>query len=310
MSMERRLNYLAADDCPLWQDFDFSAAAGLYSQLAGVLAGFAFMAITLVLNRSHRREALGVADPAEERIQDSRCIAAMACAFLGLVATTTMYATASAERACALTNGRAASEEVLAGVAFAFSLYTLLFAAVQLVSASSLGSHIRFIVAVITPPIVVVFVLTSLEDLAMSLAGPPADVTLAGPLEPQWTDTSKSLWDSAIAVSPWLTGGVVAVCAVVWWWGLGLRRAEGAPAKLVAAAEIGLPYLSLAFVLYTTWRALSLSVLDPGDHISPAEAWWLVGISVAVAVAHSACLSVERGADRNPVPSPKGLPGG
>jgi hypothetical protein len=300
MTMERRLNYLAAaDDCPLWQDFDFSAAAGMYSQLAGVLAGFAFMAITLVLNRSHRRQALGVGDPREERLQDSRCVAAMACAFLGLVATTALYATASAEQGCALTNGRAASEEVLAGVAFAFSLYTLLFAAVQLVSASALGSHIRFIVSVITPPIVVVFVLTSLDDLALSLAGPPEATGVSGPLEPQWTAASKSLWDNANAVGIWLTLAVVAVCAAVWGWGIRLRRAEGSPAKLVVATQVGLPYLSLALVLYTVWRALSLSPIDPSAHISPAEAWWLVGISVAVAVAHSLCLSIERGADRD-----------
>ena len=67
-----------ASTCDLWLQFDFSQAAGNYSQLAGVLAGFAFLAIMLVLNRQHRRG--GVADIAAEYQQDSRFITALASA--------------------------------------------------------------------------------------------------------------------------------------------------------------------------------------------------------------------------------------
>lgn len=297
-----------SDDCPLWQGFDFSAAATIYSQLTGVLAGFAFVAITLMLNRQHRREALGVGDPVEELAQDRRNIAALGCAFLGLLATTVMYATISSERACALTDGRVASEEVLAGVAFAFSLYTLLFAAVQLVSAASLGTHLRFVVVVIVPPIVVMFVLAGLDDLALAMADPPENPVAHQPLQPVWTTSSRALWDLAHTLSLWLPVGAFVVCGVMWWLGRAVRRADGSPARPMALALTALPYISLALVLYVVWQSTSVDTLDPGFHLSPGSAWTLVGISMAVVFAQSACLSFERGEDHNPRVTPKTPP--
>lgn len=282
-------------DCQLWYDFDFSSAAGMYSQLGGTLAGFAFVAITLMLNRQHRREALGVKDPIEELVQDRRCVAALGCSFLGLIATTTLYATASGEQTCALIMGRGASEEVLAGVAFAFSLYTLLFAAVQLVSAAALGTHLRFIVAVITPPIVVAFIMATLGDLALSLASPPANVTPGQPIDPVWTPQGLQLWERSQSLAPWLTAGVLVVAAVVWAAGIRVRRSSGQPTRVVSVSLTLLPYVSLGLVLFAVWRSLELSDLDPGDRISPGEAWWLVGISIAIVLAQSVSLSLERG---------------
>jgi hypothetical protein len=40
-----------ADSCVLWTGFDISIVARNYAQLAGVLAGFAFVVINLVLDR-------------------------------------------------------------------------------------------------------------------------------------------------------------------------------------------------------------------------------------------------------------------
>jgi hypothetical protein len=118
-----------ATSCDLWLQFDFSQAAGNYSQLAGVLAGFAFLAIMLVLNRQHRRG--GVADIAAEYQQDSRFITALASACVGLITAATLFSLLSGEQGCALISGRALSKEVLAGVAFHFSVYTLPFGAVH-----------------------------------------------------------------------------------------------------------------------------------------------------------------------------------
>lgn len=297
--------YLAADGdaCPQWQDFDFSVAAVGYAQLASLLAGFAFVAITLMLNRQHRRAALGLGDITDELVQDRRCIAAFACSFLGLIAATVLYVGISAEKDCVLTDGRGASEEVLAGVAFAFALYTLLFAAVQLVSAASLGAHMRFIVAVIAPPIIVVFVLASLDDLALSLAGPPLNPLPHKPIEPTWTPSSRLLWDRTKSMSPWLISSVFVVCAVMWWRGISVRRADGKPSRPMSMAMTALPYVSLALILYVMWESMSLDTLDPGAHISPRQTWWLVGISVAIVLAQSACLSFERGEERTPRPA-------
>ena len=273
----------------------------MYSQLAGVLAGFAFLAITQVLGRQHRREtAASAANPIQEHLQDKRVIAALGCAFLGLIAATALYATLAAAQGCALTDGSAASEEVLAGVAFAFSIYTLLFAAVQLVSAAALEAHLRFIVAVITPPIVTVFIGASLSDLALSLAKPPADPNPHGPLRPMWTDSSHLLWDRARFWSLWLTLGVFVGCAVAWLLGLLIvRRAKGTPRRGFSTVLLCLPYASLLLVIYAVCRSISFSSLEPGKHISVPEAWWLVGVSVVLIVAQSVCISFVRGADRD-----------
>jgi hypothetical protein len=48
-----------ADSCVLWTGFDISIVARNYAQLAGVLAGFAFVVINLVLDRAYRRRSDG-----------------------------------------------------------------------------------------------------------------------------------------------------------------------------------------------------------------------------------------------------------
>jgi hypothetical protein len=109
-----------ATSCELWLQFDFSQSAGNYSQLSGVLAGFAFLAIMLVLSRQHRR--VSERDAVREYEQDNRFVTALACACLGLVTAATLFSLLSGEEGCALISGRALSKEVLAGVAFFFSV--------------------------------------------------------------------------------------------------------------------------------------------------------------------------------------------
>jgi hypothetical protein len=217
--------------CELWLQFDFSQSAGNYSQLAGVLAGIAFLAIMLVLNRQHRRGSAG--DTAREYEQDNRFVTALACAFLGLITAAALFALLSGEEGCALVSGRALSKEVLAGVAFFFPVYTLLFGAVQVVSAAAMGAHLRFIVSVLTPPVVVAFIVASLDDLALSLANPPNQPAQPHePLLPGWTDSSASLWNFAHTMLTWLIPTVLAICLSVWLAGFRWRRAGDSPGRM------------------------------------------------------------------------------
>ena len=295
-----------ASPCELWLQFDFSQSAGNYSQLSGVLAGFAFLAIMLVLSRQHRRES--PTDAAREYAQDTRFITALACACLGLVTAATLFSLLSGEVGCALISGRALSKEVLAGVAFFFSVYTLLFGAVQLVSASALGTHFRFIVAVLAPPLVVTFIVASLNDLALSLANPPNQPAAPGePLLPGWTDSSASLWNFAHGVMTWLIPMVLAVCLALWLAGFRWRRATGAPGpagsaltRVVSAALTYLPYASFALVAYAVWRTAMLGRLQAGAHIGAGQAKVLVLVCTVVVVLQSASLSFARGDDRPP----------
>jgi hypothetical protein len=295
-----------AAPCELWLQFDFSQAAGNYSQLAGVLAGFAFLAIMLVLNRQHRRGS--ASDAAREYEQDNRFVTALACACLGLITAATLFSLLSGEEGCALISGRALSKEVLAGVAFFFSVYTLLFGAVQLVSASALGMHFRFIVAVLAPALVVSFIVASLDDLALSLANPPGQP--AAPHEallPGWTDSSASLWNFAHSVLTWLIPTVLTVCLALWLAGFRWRRAHGTPGRgasvlmrVVSAGLAYLPYASLALVAYAVWRTAMLGRLQAGAHIGAGQAKVLVLVCTVVVVLQSASLSLARGEDRAP----------
>jgi len=295
-----------ASSCDLWLQFDFSQAAGNYSQLAGVLAGFAFLAIMLVLNRQHRRG--DAADTAIEYQQDSRFITALASACVGLITAATLFSLLSGEQGCALISGRALSKEVLAGVAFHFSVYTLLFGAVQLISAATLGVHFRFIVAVLAPPVVVAFIVASLNELALSLANPPEQMTGPHePLSPGWTDASSSLWNFAHSVMTWLIPTVLVVCLALWLAGFRWRRATGPPqgagaalTKVVTTALTFLPYASLALVAYAVWRTAMLGRLSVGAHIGAGQAKVLVLVCTVVLVLQSASLSFARGDDRPP----------
>jgi hypothetical protein len=295
-----------ATSCELWLQFDFSQSAGNYSQLSGVLAGFAFLAIMLVLSRQHRR--VGESDAVREYEQDNRFVTALACACLGLVTAATLFSLLSGEVGCALISGRALSKEVLAGVAFFFSVYTLLFGAVQLVSASALGTHFRFIVAVLAPPLVVAFIVASLNDLALSLANPPDQPAAPHePLLPGWTDSSTSLWNFAHSVLTWLIPTVLAICLALWLAGFRWRRASGTPGqvgaaltRVVSGALTYLPYASLALVAYAVWRTAMLGRLDAGAHIGAGQAKVLVLVCTVVVVLQSASLSFARGDDRPP----------
>jgi hypothetical protein len=293
--------------CGLWLQFDYSKSAGYYSTLAGVLAGFAFLAISLLLSRQHRRDAQ--TDPAQEHEHDKQIVTALGCALLGLIAASALYALTAGETGCALGSARAAlSKSVLAGVAFAFSVYTALFAMVQLVSAAALGAHLRFMVAVVTPPAVVAFIIAHLDDLALALSQLPTQPALPGERpNPAWTEGSKSLWYYAHHASTWSVALMLAVCLAFWCAGLRWRYADGTPrraglavTKVVTAGLTYLPYASLALVAYAVWRTALLSRLVPTAHIDASQARWLLSTCIVTLVLQSMCLSLVRGADREP----------
>jgi hypothetical protein len=292
----------------LWLQFDYSKSAGYFSQLAGVLAGFAFLAITLLLNRQHRRGT--EADAAQEHRQDAQIVTALGCALLGLVAAAAMCALLAGEQGWWLTTDRGMSRYVLAAVAFVFSLYTALFAAVQLVSVAALGAHLRFMVAVLTPPAVVAFLVTTLYDLASALDSPPNQRPAPGkPIAPGWHQGDSEFWAYTHHGLPWSIPIVVVfvLCALIWCAGLRWRRTTGEGGRLasalrrvVSAGSTYLPYLSLALVAWTVFRTAALSHMEPAADIDSGSAEWLIWTCVVILVLQSACLSLIPAADARP----------
>lgn len=307
------------ETCDRWMQFNFSELAGLLSQMSGVLAGFAFVAITIVLSREHRRDndlpRKDAWDRSLEKHEDSAFISAAGCALVGLILTTALYATIAAQEGCVAVAGAQASAEVLAGVAFAFSVYTLLSSLVQLVSVAPVGAHLRFIVAVIAPPAVLLFVVASLGDLALSAADPPktpmptpperppipghdTPTIPRGTLQPTWvSQADESFWEWSRLASWVIPTLVFCVCALVFAVVQWRRRGMEPPRReerfgWMFTARTFLPYASLVLVLYSIGRFLTFSTLGPASHIGAEEAWALVAFSVGVLVVQSAFLSL------------------
>ena len=109
-------------------NFNYTATAGLYSQVAGVLAGFAFSAILLAITRNALRQ---------DKKTLGRAVAAFLAAFFGLVLAAVQYAVMSGELIQPQRSGRLAIEEVLDGLAFGISILVLLYGVVLLLQADS-----------------------------------------------------------------------------------------------------------------------------------------------------------------------------
>jgi hypothetical protein len=281
MAMEQ-----VADSCVLWTGFDISIVARTYAQFTGILAGFAFVVINLVLDRAYRRRADGRSLEARESEHEVLVGIALVCAFLGLFLTTLRYGLLAGESGCALTNGRATSAEVLAAVSFAASIYTLLYAIVQFFTGTAglLAKHLVFLVAVLVPPITVFFVEDTLTHLALALGNPQSH----RPLQPLWN------WATRLSIP--IPLAILIVCAIMWCLGIARRRSETPPGNIARHIRLVVPYITVAVVAAVVARSVvALRYIDPDAHIGPWEAWLWVGLLAVALLAQSAAMSFRKG---------------
>ncbi|MGB3664631.1 hypothetical protein [Mycolicibacter algericus] len=276
------------DNCELWSGFDISGVASNYQAIAGILAGFTFAAVTVVLDRSHRKHAGG--HPVDVRGAEYEKLTgiALVAAFLGLLFASFQYGILAGERGCALTGGRAASEELLGDVMFAASISILVYGLVQFAASSSaaLAKHARFIVVVLVPPVVFAFAEIKLMDLAISL-GSPED---RQPLQP--------LWDHANRLAAPLGLTVMAVSGALWFAGAKRRRSPSPRGRIVRTSQTALPYITIAFVMYARIRSVvALPTIDPHSHITPGEGWMWVTLLTVVVLLQSTALSFQSGVE-------------
>ncbi|MDT5304787.1 MAG: hypothetical protein QOE48_454 [Mycobacterium sp.] len=276
------------DSCVLWTGFDISIVARNYAQLAGVLAGFAFVVINLVLDRAYRRRSDGKPRGAREVEHETLTGVALMNAFLGLFLSAVQYSLLAGENGCALTGGRAASAELLGGVSFVASVYMLLYAVVQFVSGSAgtLAKHCVFIVAVLVPPIAVFFIEATLSDLALAQADPKTHQ----PLQP--------LWDQANSLSVPIALGVLIVCAAVWRIGRKRRGSPSFPGGHAQRLRTAFPYVTVVVVISVVVRAVTvLPVRNPAAHLAPGEAWLWVAVFAVLMLIQSTALSLQQGVE-------------
>jgi len=277
-----------ADSCVLWTGFDVSIVSRTYAQFTGILAGFAFVVINLVLDRAYRRRGEGRSLEPREIEHETQIGIALVCAFLGLFLTTLRYGLLAGETGCALTDGRAASVEVLAAVSFAASIYMLLYAIVQFFSGSSaiLAKHCVFILATLVPSITVFFVEDTLTHLALALGNPDTH----RPLQP--------LWDWATWLSIPIPVAMTIVSVVVWFFGAGRRRSEEPTGRVARQLRMVVPYITVAVVSAVIVRSVvALRYTNTATHIGPGEAWLWVIVLITALLIQSAALSFQKGVE-------------
>lgn len=277
-----------ADSCVLWTGFDISIVARNYAQFAGVLAGFAFVVINLVLDRAYRRRSDGKSRAAREVEHETLTGVALMNAFLGLFLSAVQYSLLAGENGCALTGGRAASAELLGGVSFVASVYMLLYAVVQFVSGSAgtLAKHCVFIVAVLVPPIAVFFVEATLSDLALAQADPKT----RQPLQP--------LWDWANRLSVPIALVVVIVCGAVWHIGRKTRSSASSSGHRAQRLRTAFPYVTVVVVISVVIRSVTaLPVRNPAAHLVSGEAWLWVVVFAVLMLIQSTALSLQQGVE-------------
>jgi hypothetical protein len=145
--------------------FSITTTAGYYSQLAGVLAGFAFTALIFLATARITRE--------DSRDAFASALRVLVAGFLALILTSLGYAVLAGEPG---TDGRTASDEPLLGVGFAiagtlvvYAIVLTLDAADQLVpwpsaALQQVGASTRHAIAVGVAPLLILYIYLGVQD--------------------------------------------------------------------------------------------------------------------------------------------------
>lgn len=161
--------------------FDVATTASALSQLAGVLAGFAFFAVIFVLTTTatagRRRYGQGLA------LTDyDEALLTLFCATFGLAITAIQYAILAGERNPGLHYGRAASEELMADISLSLSIFLLIAGMLWLIVPvfSNTQKVVRVLVSVAGPPMTVYFIAETAREVAVGTWAGKSGLTLCG----------------------------------------------------------------------------------------------------------------------------------
>lgn len=271
--------------------FVFGPSASLYSTMTSVLAGFAFLAITLVIGGSHRRSRGAASSDAEEARRyraDKNLLITLTVAFTAFILTSLQYAEIAGETGCAITEGRSASEQFLAGVSFVFSVLLLFYAVVQMISDSGIpevDNTIRCLVAVIGPPIAILLLSVTGNEVAFApwIGGRPTISGAAGFIENTYTDVG-------------LVALVLLLCILIWRLPIHFPRFGARVEREIERRDMHrfFPYISLLAAVATLLRVNTFSELHPSNRIGTTELiLWLVLCTVGL-LFQSVLLSFQR----------------
>jgi hypothetical protein len=156
------------------QSFNIAATAGFYSQLAGVLAGFAFAAIMVLLTARmtpSQSQSSGVPP-------FSSATRVLVVSFVGLVLASLNYAVLAGD---VPGKPRSATLELVGGVGFGAAGLLLLYAMVltfddvsrmsQQAHADSVGNFLRTVLSTVITPLILLFIYLGVQDFNYASRG-------------------------------------------------------------------------------------------------------------------------------------------
>jgi hypothetical protein len=155
-------------ECLHVRSFNIGATAASTSQLAGVLAGFAFFAVIYVLTTNVDRRSAG---RHVEAVLD-RALLTLFCATFGLAIAAIQYSILAGNTGAGLVYGRGASEELFADITFGLAIYTLVAGMLSLVALEDFGRTLRFVrtlAAIAAPPALAFFVANAAGEVAVGI---------------------------------------------------------------------------------------------------------------------------------------------
>jgi hypothetical protein len=245
--------------------FDVASSAGWYSAVAGLLAGFAFVAVLLPLDHD--------ADAQDER-ETGHAVVVFICAFFSLLVLSLTYAILAGRTGGGTADGIAAHEQMINGAAFGLSVLLLLFGLRAVLGAYGKNRHVfdsaRSLVLVVTsllgPAVLLALQFSNALDVERYRLAADADACSPG----------------GMPAGVWLNLAITAV-AMIAVLGLALARRrlpkwEAAP-ELIAKAVLGFT------IVFVGWSSIVVPLL-PADIVTGAP-------FEHVAVAVTAALTVS-----------------
>lgn len=229
--------------------FNNAQTASGYSTLSGVLAGFSFFGLTLIITQ--RLQSAGGSHPNDEAI--NRATVLLLTSFLGLMVTSLAYAVISGEGDRQI----AAVEHVVAGVGFMSSTLTLLLALEELIL--RMPDQVRMLTHVligyITPVLAFAYVVAGAFDAAYS----------------------GKVLTRAVAWGLFLS--VVAAIGVVWLARRRLPRSTSIQSELQSAFN----KLAVSGILVTVASSVVVPIISAYADIHHHAPNWLVWVAVGIA---------------------------
>lgn len=249
--------------------FDVASSAGWYSAIAGLLAGFAFVAVLLPLDHD--------SDDESDR-ETGHAVVVFVSSFFSLLILAITYAILSGRTGGGVSDGIAAHEQMLNGAAFGLSVLLLLFGLRAVLGAYGKNRHVfdsaRNLVLVVTsvlgPGIVLALQFSNALDVARYRAGV------------EGADTCETL---GMPGAVWINLGIIALAITAV---LGLAVARHRLPRVEIAPEI-IAKTVLGFTVFiVAWSSVIVPLLPVGvvtgalvEHIS-------VAITAALAVGFAA----------------------